>query len=368
MSIRKVLFLLPSVLLVGLMGLLSGCGWASEGTTGTPSGKPDSVSILIDEPSPTPEPGKPVVTLTVAKLVEQLYATIYALPQMPDNQGCPADLGPHYTLTFRQGAKILVTVIAMRDGCLPVSIAGEGHDRQATEGFWSQLDAGIYAGTPPAKVEWFAIERQLQGDAAPESARVTSEETTQRLYQAILALPLVPQVSFYADGSQTYQVVFHAVNQTIPSIINEKRGLISLEGKLQSRGGVYAMNAAFQHLLEEILAGVSFAPARPDSATLTVNKLDSTSQQMEIAGGMMQRLYMKVLSLHSTQAQTDCPSEEDKVAGKGTFYEMSFMQWGLPILPVSVYEGSCRQVEINSTNQFLEGDAEFWDLLHQAAD
>jgi hypothetical protein len=54
--------------------------------------------------------------------VQQLYATMYALPQMPDNQPCPANLGPHYTLTFSQGGKTLVTVIAMRDGCEPVSL------------------------------------------------------------------------------------------------------------------------------------------------------------------------------------------------------------------------------------------------------
>src|SRR5579884_539374 len=122
MSIRNLCSLLSGLLLAGLLVGFSGCGWASGEATGIPGGKPDSVSILIDEPSPTP--GKSVVTLTAAKLVEQLYTTIYALPQMPDNQACPADRGPHYTLTFQQGAKTLVTAIAMRDGCLPVSITG----------------------------------------------------------------------------------------------------------------------------------------------------------------------------------------------------------------------------------------------------
>ena len=144
--------------------------------------------------------------------------------------------------------------------------------------------------------------------------------------------------------------------------------LISLEGDFHSRGEVYAMNAAFEHPLGEILAGISFAIARPDAASVTINKLDSTSQQRGIADAMMQRFYMKVLSLRSTQAQADCPSGEDKVAGKGTFYDVSFMQWGLPILSVSVYEGSCRLVEIDSTGRVLQDDAEFWDLIHQAAD
>jgi len=45
---------------------------------------------------------------------------------------------------------------------------------------------------------------------------------------------------------------------------------------------------------------------------------------------------------------------------------VNFTQWDLPILQVSVYEGSCRLIEINSTSQFLQGDKEFWDLIHRA--
>jgi len=88
---------------------------------------------------------------------------------------------------------------------------------------------------------------------------------------------------------------------------------------------------------------------------------------IEIADALMQKLYAKVLTLHSTQAQPNCPSGEDKVAGKGTFYDVSYIQWGLPILSVSTYEGSCRLIEITTTSQFLQGDSEFWDMMHQAA-
>jgi hypothetical protein len=311
----------------------------------------------------------PVVTLTVAGMVQQLYATIYALPAMPENQFCTMERGPHYTLTFRQGAETLVTVIAMRDGCRPVSIAGGSHDRQATQAFWTQLDRAIYEATPLAKVEWFAIQRLPQTGPASQSAQLTSTRTAQRLYHAILALPLVPQGDLYADGPPAYQLVFHAADQAIPSVINQKRSLISLEGNFHSRGGTYVMNESFKRLLSEILAGASFAPAHPDAASLTLQKGESTSQQTGITDAtLQQKLYKKVLTLRQTQAQPNCPSGEDKVAGKGTFYNVSFTQWGLPILQVTVYEGSCQLIEITSTRQFLQGDQEFWDLIHRAAD
>jgi len=299
--------------------------------------------------------------------VQQLYKTIYTLSIMPEYRACTAELGPHYTLTFRQGTKTLVTVIAMRDGCRPVTIKGEGYDRQATAAFWTQLDQAIYAATPPANVQWFAIQHLLHPGQPPQTARITDASTTQRLYNAILALPLVPQGYIYADGSPGYQLVFHAANQVIPSVISQKLGLISLEGHFQSRGGTYTMNGAFKRLLKDILTGATFAPARPDAALLTFNTQKGPGQQGGITdAALLQQLYKKVLTLQPTQVPSNCPSEEDKVAGVGTFYDVNFTQWDLPILQVGVYEGSCRLIEINSTSQFLQGDKEFWDLIHRA--
>ncbi len=369
MSIKKNLSLLPGLLLLGLLVVLTGCSLASSPAPApgnTPRGTPDSVSILIDQPGPTQQ--KPIVTLTDARMVQQLYKTIYTLSIMPAYQACTAERGPHYTLTFRQGTTTLVTVIAMRDGCRPVSIAGEGYDRQATAAFWTQLDQAIYAATPPANVQWFAIQRLLQAGQLPQTARITDASTAQRLYHAILALPLAGQGNIYADSSPAYQLVFHAAGQVIPSVISQKLGLVSLEGHFHSRGGTYTMNEAFKRLLKNILAGATFAPARPDAALLTVNTQKGPFQQGGIAdAALLQQLYKKVLTLRPAQAPSNCPSGKDKVAGVGTLYDVNFTQWDLPILQVSVYEGSCRLIEINSTSQFLQGDREFWDLIHRAA-
>ncbi|MBO0780296.1 MAG: hypothetical protein J2P37_15835 [Ktedonobacteraceae bacterium] len=148
MRTQKVLLPLSGLLLAGLLITLSGCGQSigaqPPAPTIPPGNKPDTVRIEIDQPSPTTQK-KPVVTLKTAGLVQQLYATTYALPLMPPNQFCTMERGPHYTLTFQQGGKTLATVLAQRDGCRPVTIAGEKQDRQATENFWTQLDKVISA-------------------------------------------------------------------------------------------------------------------------------------------------------------------------------------------------------------------------------
>ena len=364
MSMKKSLSFLPGLLLVGLLAWLSGCG-TNVGTRTVPANKPDSVTILVDLPT-----GRPAVTLTITSMVQQLYATIYAMPQMPDYQACTAERGPHYALTFRQGDKVLVKVLAMRDGCRPVSIGGETHDRQATQGFWAQLDQAIYHASPPARVQWLALMRasQAQTNQSSQTARMLSAATAQRLYDAILALPLATPNNGYLDGSLAYQLVFHAADQMIPSAIDMQHNLVSLNGNLQSRTGLYTMNDQFKRLLEQTLAAATFAPAGPDALSFLVEKEYVSSQPVGIENQIFRaKLYAKILALQPSQPQQGCPSEADKVAGKATWYDIRFAQWSLPVLQVSAYEGSCKLVEIGPTGQPYQGDQQFWDLVHQAA-
>jgi hypothetical protein len=361
MPMKKSLKFLPALLLLALLAFLSACG-TNPGAGSAPQGKPDSVNIQTDQVIG----GKKVLTLTIASMVQQLYATIYALPQMPDNEFCPADMGPQFTLTFNQGGQVLVTVVAQRYGCGSVSIKGELHARQASPAFWAQLDQAIYHASPAASVQWLSIMRAPQMGRLPLTARITSAEAAQRLYNAILALPLASPNISSLPGSPAYQLVFHAANQEIYSALDTQRNLISLNGNLQSRTGLYAMNDMFKGLLDETLAAAIFAPAHPDAATLSIQKSDLSSQQMLKNMTFIEQIYAKFNALPFTQPQQDCPSEADKVAGKGTFYSFLFSQWSLPVLQAQVYEGSCKLIQNTSTGQSYQGDQEFWNLVHRA--
>ena len=84
---------------------------ATPGTPGAHAGLPDRVRIVSDEPMllppgevfTTPQASLPEVMLSDVALTRQLYATINALPALPQDRACTAERGPHYTLTFLQG-------------------------------------------------------------------------------------------------------------------------------------------------------------------------------------------------------------------------------------------------------------------------
>ncbi len=368
MFMKKVRAFPFALLLVGALAGLSACGPYSS-TQPAPGGKPDSVQIEIDEHRFNQQ--KPIVTLTDVALTQQLYATIYALPLLPEDRACTMELGPHYTLAFLQGGQKLITVLAMRDGCRPVSISGETADRQGTQEFWTQLDQAIYEGSPPATPEALAVAHTPDSTQPPETAKITSAETAQRLYNAILALPLAP-ADAWCDGSAApeYQLVFQAAQQAIPATIYHNCNILSLEGAHLTRGGRYTMNDSFKRLFAEILAGATFAPAHPDQLMLDTQQVSGTASHGEIAdAALRQRLYQKVFALPAV-SPPELPAcvGTNKAAGKGTWYTFNFSQWSLPILSISAFEeGSCTYITFSVANQQLQGDQEFWNLVHQAA-
>ncbi len=364
-----------AALLAGLSGLsgLSGCGWQPASSQAGTRNAPDRLQIAIHVLDP--QVGKPVVTLTDVSLVRQLYTTVVALSPLPQNSACTQELGPSYTLTFLQGGKTLTTATAQRYGCGRVSLAGEKQDRQANQDFWSQLNQAIYQATPVARPEQLAILHTLQLDKPPQTARITSVETVQRLYHAILALPPAPQNgSCSPESLHEYQLAFHTADQAISSGIDKTCNTVSLEGNYKSRGGIFMMNGQFKHLFEQTLAAATFAPARPDRLTLDIQPEKGVARQSTIADARLrQQLYTKIFVLSEGKAQPNCPSGEDKVAGKGKWYLLNFTQWDLPVLVnVDAYEGSCTFVSLDAgqgtgMGQVLQGDGEFWALVHQAA-
>ncbi len=376
MRITKVPHFFSPLLLVGLLVSLSSCGSAP----GRPPGNvPDRVQIEIDRHLPNQE--KPVVTLTVGSLVQQLYATVYALPLMPSSVTCTAELGPHYNLTFYQGQKRLVTALAENNGCRRISLSGEQHDRTAMNNkeFWDQLDNAIYEATAPAKVDWLSLMPTAANAEPPQTAQITSANTAQDFYDAILALPLItknyrslPLKTFgYADGTTDYQLIFHTTNQTIAATIDLKQKQVALDGEYHSRGGVYRMNEQFTQMFTKTLTEAALTPAQPDalSLRLSTNK-DSGSSTRVTDTQLIQQLYTKVFTLPATQPPPENCLSNDKSAGKDKRYELTFLQWDLVILQMSAYEGSCTFVGKNfnrGQSQYLQADQEFWTWLHQAA-
>ncbi|MGZ3646721.1 MAG: hypothetical protein ACXVCM_23055 [Ktedonobacteraceae bacterium] len=364
--------LLPAVLLAFLVGL-SGCGMNAGSQTAGPvhGGSPNSVRITFETPGLDPARSKHVLTLNVVTQVQHLYATIFALPPMPQNIACTAEGGFPYTLTFQQGTKTLATVVAARYGCRPISIAGEPTDRQSTAEFWSQLDQAIYQATPVARPKQLALLHTLQLDQPPQAAQITSVETVQHLYEAILALPQAHQNGKCSPESlHEYQLDFHTADQAIPSVIDKTCNTISLEGSYQSRTGTFVMNDQFKQLFGQTLAATPFASAHPDRLTLELQPGSGIAQLGTIAdAGLRQKLYTKIFALPAGKASPNCPSGEDKMAGKGKWYTFSFTQWDLLLVNVDAYEGSCTLVSLDAgqgmgAGLILQGDGEFWHLVH----
>ncbi|GHO66695.1 hypothetical protein KSC_055870 [Ktedonobacter sp. SOSP1-52] len=363
---------------VGVSIWLSGCGSVvGQGTPpawkpGTPTANPTRVQITLDLVGPSAQT-KPVVTLTNAHMVRQLYSTIYALEQMPDNIACTAERGPHYMLTFLEGERVAVSVLAQRDGCRPVSIKGEAGDRRASNEFWTLLDKAIDVATPAAKPQSVAILHTLQPEMQVESTQVMDTVIAQRLYNSILKLQLLapfPQSTDPGCQEETYpeyRLVFHTAEQVISSLINKSCGTISLDGNHLSRTGTYKRDAQFDQLFAEMLRQATFSQARPDQLMLQINSNTGDQQKRVKDVTRLLKLYDKALTLPTTQPEPNCPSSEDKIAGKARYTSLSFTQWDLPVLSVSVYEGSCKRIDLGMTSKVLRGDQEFWDLLHHLA-
>jgi hypothetical protein len=355
--------LLSILLLTGMVFVLSGCSSRSGSAPGpdsTPHGKPDRVKIEIG--GAVPGPVKPVVTLTTNDTLQQLYLVTYALPQLPEEQPCAADAGPFYTLTFLLRNKTLGTAIAEQAGCDSVMITGEQHNREATKAFWTLLDRAIYQATPPAHPTQLSIMHVPPANKIAQTALITNINTVQRLYSAILALPH----GSYANDEPTYQLVFYENNLTIPATIYQKSNLIDVEGNYRTRGGWYTMNDQFKQLLAETLSGTPSTPAHPDQVSLNLTPGNQPNRNITITNTMLiQKLYTKTLGLplaHSQQFPA-CVGD-DKIHGKGTWYSFTFSQWNLPLLQISAYEG-CTSFVTNVTQQYLQGDQEFWSLVHR---
>lgn len=374
LSIKRTRALLPALVLALLLAL-SACGTnvgapgGAQNPPAAPGDQPDRVQIQVEAPSLNG--GKnPLLTLTQASLLQRLYSAVRTLPEMPQDQACTDELGPSYKLTFLRGGHALTALVAQRFSCQVVNFAGSQQIHQATPEFWSLVDQAVYAATPVGAPQWLAILRVLRLDQPPLTARISSTETTRRLYNAILALPLAPAHSNCpGSSSPAYSLLFHQANLTIPASIDRQCGTIDLEGDYHTKTGRFAMTGAFQQLLNQTLAGATFAPARPDQLSLTVLIGKGTASNRAVTdASLSQQIYTRAFTLPAAPAALPQTCDQnDKVNGKGRWYTFDFSQWGLSILHLELFEGSCRLITLFPADKLVEGDASFWDLIHRAA-
>ena len=370
MSIKHGRALMPALTLALLLAL-SACG-TNAGVPGNSSSaasgnQPDRAQIQVEAPSLNG--GKnPVLTLTQASLLQRLYNTTLALPQMPRNQGCTDESGPSYKLVFLRGGHTLTTLTAQRFSCQTVTFEGSQQTRQATTDFWSLVDQAVYASTPAATPQWLALLHVSRTDQPPLTARISSAETTRRLYNAILALPLAPpRGGCSTGGAPAYSLLFHQDDLTIPAQIDQQCSTIDLEGNYRTRTGQFVMTGAFKQLLNQTLAGATFAPARPDQLSLTVLIGKGTASNQTVTdASLRQQIYARVFALPAAPASLPQTCDQnDKVNGKGRWYTFDFSQWGLPILHLELFEGSCKLITLYPAGKLVQGDTSFWNLIHR---
>lgn len=209
-----------------------------------------------------------------------------------------------------------------------------------------------------------------QPEEAPQTARVGSADTAQRIYNAMLVLPRKQQCEPLIAISPTYRLVFHMKQQVIPASIDSNTcQTVTLNGE------THALTDEFTRSFSTIVAGVTFARAEPDYLTLTTVMYSkntaggpSETQQENIVGDttLALQLYHKVLTLQPSATRPDCQSA-DSAVGRGRWYRFAFSQWDLPSYEFSAYDGSCQYVVRSARSQPVQGDQALWDLIHRAA-
>ncbi len=208
---------------------------------------------------------------------------------------------------------------------------------------------------------------------------IASATTAQKLYNAILALPQVDedQGVCYDLPPTDFKLAFQTAKQEIiPTCLSSKKNCITIDGKYAYRGGTYIVNQKFYQTWQAILAGATFAPARPDQLEIGLDDRHSHSDIRVQNTTLQNNLYHNIRVLPAGSYQNNCPSEKDKIVDKGIFYQLYFTQWHLPVETLSVYEGSCKLIEDQTfeTSTGSDGlvyystaDVTFWALLHQAS-
>lgn len=345
-------------LFLGVLGMLAlaACAPGGSHTSTDPNAKPTRLQIKAYEViSPTP------LTLLIenAETVQKVYNSAAALPVAPPYQACPAIGGPRYELTFWEGEQVIATAVADRGGCASVTF-GTDDIRQPNEAFWQLLNQVIAEATPPAQPDRAEVVSFTGPEQPPTLSKIASAEQAKQLYDAIRALPALPENTSCLEPKGTrYTLVFFEGEKRYQAEL-DKNGCISGPTNL---GEHHQADAAFWQLLKQTLASVPTDMARPDTLYLKTvpasNDPSTTASAAVITNqDVMQKLYDAIYALPKQPSGQACP------AVVGTIYGLTFSKDGVELLSAIADKGGCGTV--THEDYVRLANQAFWDLVSKA--
>ncbi|WIG61280.1 MAG: hypothetical protein OJF49_004028 [Ktedonobacterales bacterium] len=348
------------------------CGSTARRAGTLPSAHPDEVQISVGGLGPDEET---VVTVQQPQTAQALYTAAAALPVMPKDQACTLQAGIQYQLTFREGGTTVATAVADKGGCGTVTFGTEDM-RLANAAFWKLLDQTVVDNAPPVHPDRLDIASFVSPDQPPTLTSVLSAVTAQRLYDALRALPPLPQnqgCSLIAGPS--YELAFYVGNKVMRATADRSGcGTAMLLGgnviAILAAGGTRQADAAFWQLLEQALSSAPATKALPDQAGLKImpalSDKTTSAQVVNITSpDLLRELYDTVYALPPRQANFSCTPTS------GTVYGLTFLKGSITLLTAIIDEGACGTVTFygsngNNTNVVRLTTPAFEALLHQA--
>jgi hypothetical protein len=103
----------------------------------TETARPDTLNMKTVPASNDPSTTASAAVITNQEMIQKIYQAIYALPEQPSGQTCPATTGTIYGLSFARDGIELLSAIADKGGC--GTVTHEDYVRLANQAFWDLL-------------------------------------------------------------------------------------------------------------------------------------------------------------------------------------------------------------------------------------
>jgi len=337
---------------------LGGCGRSSAGPAPFAGVTPSAVRItsyVVTSDSPSS------VTIDLADVAAELFHAATALPQAPKQQICDAIAGPRYDMVFLDGETTVIVARADRGGCPSVTL-GADDVRQADQAFFHLLERDIADATPPVQPDRLMAVSFLQAARPAMAAAIPSSEKAQQLYDAIRALPSLPEnTQCTMVRVPRYELVFF-VGEKLIHATAQRNGCSTVQ---LVPGSPHQANDAFWQLLADALANAASEQAHPYELDLKTEPApgdpSTTAKAVTIQhDAIVQRLY------DATYALPPLPPDRTCIATVGTRYGLSFSApEQIELLSVIADKGGCGTVSFGDGDVRLASQS-YWDLVHLA--